>query len=195
MFLKNFNIRKFCIFICIFCLFFSSYSIYKNDSLFASNEQKAQLKFCIVSMQKISESSNAFQSIKKQMEMQANSMRVKFENKAKEIRKKEAEIEKKSKVAKPEAIKDEVDNLKKESQKMNDDLNSERQNLEKVYFETMKDFQDKVNKIISDYAKKNNIDGILESSNMIYFGNNILNITDEILNLINKEIKDFNIKF
>jgi Skp family chaperone for outer membrane proteins len=151
--------------------------------------------FAVINMQKISESSVAFQDIKKQMEEKANSMRVKFDNKAKDIRKNEADLEKKSKVLKPEALKEEIENLKKESQKMNEELNSDRQKLERVYFETMNDFQTKVKKIISEYSEKNNVDGVFESSTMIFFGKNVKDITDILSAKINQEIKNYKIKF
>jgi Skp family chaperone for outer membrane proteins len=164
-----------------------------NSQSLEANEK--QIKFAIVNMQKITESSDAFQDIKKQMESKANSMRTKFDNKNKEFRKKETEFEKKSKLLKADALQSEIDSLKKEGQKISDELNQDRQNLEKTYFETMNEFHKKVNKIITDYATEKKIDAVLEASGMVYFGKNLDEITDDLIKKINKEIKNFNIKF
>lgn len=186
-FLKNFQKK---ILILVFFLILGFSKSFNANSL----EQKLVV-FATVNMQKISESSSAFQDIKKQMEEKANLMRIKFDNKAKDMRKNEAELEKKSKVLKPEALKEEIENLKKESQKMNEELNFDRQKLERVYFETMNDFQSQVKKIIAQYSEKNNIDGVFESSIMVFSSKNIKDITEDLVLKINNEIKNYQIKF
>ncbi len=160
-----------------------------------NSDNKKSTHFASISMQKITESSLAFQNIKKQMEEHANSMRSKFDLKGKDIRKKESELEKKSKVLKPEVLKEEIEKLKKESQELNDELNNDRQKLEKIYFDTMNNFHKQVNDIISEYSNKNNIDVVLEVSNIIFISKNIDNITDKVIEIINKTIKEIKIKF
>ena len=75
-------------------------------------------------------------------------------------------------------------NFNNEMNKMNEDL--------KLFQEkSKKKFLEQINLILSSYAKSNSIDIIL-NSNSIILGQNILDITDEILVEFDKNIETLN---
>ena len=59
--------------------------------------------------------------------------------------------------------------------------------------EVTKSFLIEINKILSQYANKNNIDIIFSSSQMLV-GKSNLDLTQKILKDVNAKIKDFKIK-
>ena len=56
-----------------------------------------------------------------------------------------------------------------------------------------KSFLEEINKILKEFAEKNKID-IIISSNHILIGKSELDVTDEILKIVDSKIKKFEIK-
>ncbi len=115
------------------------------------------------------------------------------------IKKKETDIRKKEKSLisqknilqdeeynkKANSLKNEIVEFNKKSQKQIKDLNFEKD-------EVTKSFLIEINKILGQYANKNNIDIIFSSSQMLV-GKSNLDLTQNILNDVNVNIKDFKI--
>ena len=116
-----------------------------------------------------------------------------------ELKKKELEIkEKENKLIAQKNLlqetefKKKVDLIKEEINKFNDlskskinQLNVEKQTVSKA-------FLNEINKVIKEYAEKNKIDMIF-SSNQMLIGKSSLDLTENILQNVNKNIKNFEI--
>jgi Skp family chaperone for outer membrane proteins len=55
------------------------------------------------------------------------------------------------------------------------------------------DFSNKLNKILQDYAKNNSIQMIIDKKNIL-IGKNDLDVTQDILDLFNKKVKEIKSK-
>ena len=83
-------------------------------------------------------------------------------------------------------IRQEILDFNKNSQKKSRTLNAERDKLSK-------EFMIEINKVLRDYAVKNNIDIIFSSTQML-IGKSKLDVTENILEEVNKKITNFKIK-
>ena len=83
-------------------------------------------------------------------------------------------------------IKDEIKIFNNNNQKKIKQINIER---EKV----LKSFLVEINKVLKEFAEKNNIDIILSSSQML-IGKSDLDVTNDLLEIVNKKIKNFKFK-
>ena len=82
-------------------------------------------------------------------------------------------------------IKLEIEDFNIKSKEKVNNLKNERQVVSNAFLV-------EINKVIKDYAEKNNIDMIL-SSNQMLIGKSSLDLTEEILQEVNKSIKNFKI--
>ena len=82
-------------------------------------------------------------------------------------------------------LKEEINIFNNENKKK---LNKINQDKEK----SIQSFMSQVNKILNDYAKKKNIDIIL-SSQQIVIGKSELDVTNDILKIVNEKINNFKI--
>jgi len=111
----------------------------------------------------------------------------KAEAKEKELKAKESEIEKmqsKLNVLKEKEKEKEQKNFEKAAQGF---LQLKRQSLidlKKEKDEKMKEIIEDIDKAIKDYSKKNNFDLVVHGSAVLY-GNNAMDITQEILKIVN----------
>lgn len=177
-------------------LFFCINNNYSN--LLAKSSAPVEIKennpkFAVISIQKVSEGCLVFQDIRKQMENKANEMRMKFDAKTKDLRKDEQSLEGRAKLLNKEALDSEIHKINQKKQSLNEDLNNDRQKLEKAQFEAMSVLNQKIYGFIANYAKSKKYDAILEASNLVYHDFEVIN--DQIIEMINKEIKEFKIKF
>ena len=71
--------------------------------------------------------------------------------------------------------------------------NSEIKNFEQKKAQYNAKLLDSIKIILTDYAKSNEITLLLQKQNII-LGSNDINITDDILNILNKKIKEIKLK-
>ena len=90
-------------------------------------------------------------------------------------------------------IKKKIEIMKKEIEEYNRNSNEYSRLIEDEKDKVSKSFLVEINKVLSDYAEKNQIDMIFSSSQML-IGKSSLDVTDDILKSVNKKIKKFNIK-
>ncbi len=83
-------------------------------------------------------------------------------------------------------IKNEINEFNKSSKKKINELNKQKQTASKL-------FLDEINKILKQYAETNKID-IIFSSNQMLIGKSDLDLTKNILEQVNKKIKNFKIE-
>tara|TARA_B100000029_G_scaffold25277_1_gene24926 strand:+ start:9190 stop:9720 length:531 start_codon:yes stop_codon:yes gene_type:complete len=124
----------------------------------------------------------------------------KNENLIEEIKNEEIKIKNKEKslitqknILDTEEYSKKVNILKEEIDQFNNNNSNKLKQLNKEKDEISKKFMVEVNRIIKEFAEKNNIEMIL-SSNHILIGKSNLDVTNEILKLVNDKIKKFEIK-
>jgi len=86
-----------------------------------------------------------------------------------------------------------VESLKLEVSKFNKSNNEKLNSMKIEKDRVLKSFLTEINNILKEFAETNNIDIIL-SSNQMLIGKSNLDVTDELLKVVNSKIKNFEIK-
>ena len=91
-----------------------------------------------------------------------------------------------------EEFQKEITNLRSEIIKFQKEQVKARDNINKLRIGATNKLIKKLSPILQDYAKQNSINLILQKKNIV-MGKKEIDITDEVLNIINKQIKDINL--
>ena len=116
-----------------------------------------------------------------------------FESIKNEIKKKEqALISQKNLLAEDEYLK-KIDNLKIEVNNFNSMSNKKLKELNDLKILVSNSFKKEINKVLKEFSEKNKIDLII-SSNQILIGKSNIDVTNDLLIIVNKKITKFEIK-
>ena len=116
-----------------------------------------------------------------------------IENVGNDLKDKEKELVAKKNILSENDFKIEISKLKKKINEFNVMKNSEIKNFEKKKTQYNAKLLDSIKNILADYAKTNEITLLLQKQNII-LGSNDINITDDVLNILNKKIKEIKLK-
>ncbi len=159
--------------------------------IFTSNDAFSQ-NIAYANLDKIVKESEVGKKIISYFSTKNNEIMDQIKQKEGDIRKKEKSLISQKNILQEEefndkatSIKNEIIEFNKKSQKKLKDLNFEKD-------EVTKSFLIEINKILSQYADKNNIDIIFSSSQMLV-GKSNLDLTQNIIKDVNTNIKDFKI--
>jgi Skp family chaperone for outer membrane proteins len=170
--------------------------IAQNNSAFAvniSSVTNAENKFAVINIQKVTESCSVFRDIRGQMEERSKSLSAKFDEKIKKIQDDENSLKKKKDILGKEALEAEIKKIDTNKKMIQSESQDESKKLQKVYFDTITTMNKKMTGIIENYAKEKKINAIFEVSGIIY--NNLDNVTDDIIEIMNKELPNFKVTF
>jgi outer membrane protein len=104
------------------------------------------------------------------------------------LKSQENEIKKKSNIIKKEDLEKEVNLLKKDIKEFRKYKINIQKKFEKDKNDQIISFFNKINPLIQEYLDKNSIQVLFNKKN-IFIGNKNLDITDQIINIINEKIK------
>ncbi len=152
---------------------------------FAYSEQK----IAYIDMQKILNSSTAGDTITKKIEKKINSENKKYNSIEEQIKKEEKDLTSKKNVLSEEEFKKKLLSLRQKVDKYNKDKKKSLNNLNKLKIDKTSKLISKINPIIANYASDKNISIIIRKDSMI-MGKTELDITNDILKIINQEIKE-----
>ena len=117
----------------------------------------------------------------------------KFKITEKKLIDKEKKLISQKNILNQEVYKKKINDLKNEVKVFNEDRNNELKLLNEIKNKSTSMLIKVINPLIENYAKENTIDIILPKSNIL-IGNNELEITGKILELLNEKIKEIIIK-
>ena len=152
---------------------------------FAYSEQKN----AYIDMQKLLNSSTAGDTITKKIEKKINSENKKYNSIEEQIKKEEKDLTSKKNVLSEEEFKKKLLSLRQKVDKYNKDKKKSLNNLNKLKIDKTSKLISKINPIIANYASDKNISIIIRKDSMI-MGKTELDITNDILKIINQEIKE-----
>ena len=138
------------------------------------------------------QNSIAGKSIKKQLENLYNNNLEKFKKNDEILKKKEKKIIAQKNIMSQEDFQKELTSLRSEIINFQREQVKSRDNINKLRIGATNKLISKLSPILKEYAKKNSISLILQKKNII-MGKKEIEITDEILSLTNKEIKDIKV--
>ena len=171
-------IKKFLI-INIFLLFFT---------LSYAEEQK----IVYLNVDKIMQQSIAGKSIKKQLENLYNKNLEKFKKNDEILKNKEKKLIAQKNILNQEDFQKELSSLRKEIINFQKEQVKAREDIYKLRIGATNKLISQLSPILQEYAKKNSVSLILQKKNIV-MGKKEIEITDEILQITNKEIKNIKI--
>ena len=111
----------------------------------------------------------------------------------KSLKEQEASIASQKNILSEDQLKKEIAKLRLNLEKYNDDRNAVIKKLENLRLVNTNNFLQLINPILHAYAKEKSIQIILQKKNII-LGKTEFDITDQIILIVNKDIKEFKIK-
>jgi len=158
--------------------------------LFVINPLKASdIKIVYIDTDKVLNESMVGKNVKKQLDIINKRNTSKFEQIEKELIEEEKKISQQKNILSKEELKNKTKKLQKKAIKFKNDIKKNKNDLILKNNEATKKILDTLNPILSDFASKNSIQIILQK-NLIVIGRGDLDITDEILIIINEKIKN-----
>jgi len=159
-------------------IFFVSFFLYVSNSFASEN-------IAFIDIDYIFNNSNKGKKIISNLEKLDKSAKIEFEKREKLIIELEKEINEKKNILDENQLSSKIDNLKK----MVNDLRLFKNNQTNSYNQKrnseIKIFFDEINPLIEDYMIRNSISIIIDKKN-IFLANNNVDITGQILEIINK---------
>tara|TARA_B100000787_G_scaffold6336_1_gene4729 strand:- start:5190 stop:5708 length:519 start_codon:yes stop_codon:yes gene_type:complete len=146
-----------------------------------------------VDLDKIVKTSKPGASILKQLNKKNEQILVNFQNEEKNIKKKETKLISQKKMLSDEEFQSKVTKLKIEINKYNDKRIKTINDFKKLKIGSTNNFLKMINPILIKYSDEKSISLIMQKKNLI-IGKTELDITDEIIKIINNNIKEFEIK-
>ena len=155
----------------------------------ANSEQK----IVFIDMDKLVSTSKAGSSVFKQLDNINNKNLTFLKNEEKIFKEKERKLIVQKKIISEDDFKAKVDELKSEVNIYNQNRNKMIQDFNKLKVDNTNKLLIQINPILSKFSNDNEISIILKKKDLI-IGKIDLDITDEIIKIVNNEIKEFKIK-
>ena len=158
-----------------------------------SHVSSEEQKIVYLNIDKIMQQSSAGKSIKKQLENIYNKNLEKFKINDEILKTKEKKIIAQKNILSQEDFEKEISSLKSEIIKFQREQVKARDNLNKLRVSASNKLIVELSPILKEYAENNSISLILQKKNIV-MGKKEIEITDEILSITNKKIKEIKIK-
>ena len=149
-------------------------------------------KIVYLNVDKIMQQSIAGKSIKKQLENLYNKDLEKFKKNDEILKNKEKKIIAQKNILNQEDFQKELSSLRKEIINFQKEQVKAREDINKLRIGATNKLISQLSPILQEYAKKNSVSLILQKKNIV-MGKKEIEITDEILEITNKEIKNIKI--
>ncbi len=156
--------------------------------IFTSSYAEEQ-KIVYLNVDKIMQQSIAGKSIKKKLEELYNKNLKKFKKNDEILKNKEKKIISQKNILSQEDFQKELTSLRSEIIKFQKEQVKAREDINKLRIEATNKLISQLSPILEEYAKRNSVSLILQKKNIV-MGKKEIEITDEILEITNKRIKD-----
>ena len=157
-----------------------------------TNSYAEEQKIVYLNVDKIMQQSIAGKSIKKQLENLYNKNLEKFKINDDLLKNKEKKLIAQKNILSQEDFQKELSSLRKEIINFQKEQVKARDDINKLRIGATNKLISQLSPILQEYAKKNSVSLILQKKNII-MGKKEIEITDEILEITNKEIKNIKI--
>ena len=153
----------------------------------------ADTNIVFIDMDRVISTSKAGSSIVKQLSDINKKNSSKFKNDAKILKEKETKLISQKNILSDVEFQSNVNNLKLEIKNYNDNRNKINNDINKLKIDNTNKLLKLINPVMARYSKEKSISLILQKKNLI-IGKTELDITDEIIKLIDNDIAQFKIQ-
>jgi|TARA_B110000238_G_C15974801_1_gene373357 outer membrane protein len=161
--------------------------------IFQSNFAIPDTNIVFVDLDKIVKISKPGASILNQLNKKNEKILKSFLNEEKNLKKKEKKYVSQKNIISNEEFQSNINKLKLEINEYNNKRMKTINDFKKLKIRSTNNFLQMINPILTEYSDKKSISLILQKKNLI-IGKTELDITDEIIKIINIEIKEFEIE-
>lgn len=159
-----------------------------------STEKTYNNKVGVVDIDKIIQESTAIASIQKRVEKQKSEYESEINKRQDELKSEQKKIEDKRDILSKEAFEKEAKNFEKKADALKTYTDKKQNSLKKAWVDGMGKINDKVKSIVAEIAKEKGIKIVAQSSQILYFEPE-LDITAEVLKILNKKMPKIDVKF
>jgi len=156
--------------------------------------QKANLNVAVIDVEEVLKNSTVVKYVKEKIASKEKIYQAEIDKEQKKLEKEFNRIKSKQSVLSDSAKKEEERKFAEKFNKLKSELDAKQKSLKKAYLESMTQIDKKVNEIVADISKSNNIDLILPSSQIISYQDE-LDISPLVLKRLNKDLKKVKINF
>lgn len=157
------------------------------------SQAHAEIKIGIVNVEKVYTDSKAAKSIKSQQEKLTKDLEEELKKQGKVFEKKEKEFQEQRADLSPDELKEKAEKLQKEFNETRADLQKKRSKLQKSLIKAEEKLRQEVIKISGNIAEEKGYDIVMPSQNTIVV-NVEMDITDAVLEQLNKKVKEIPVK-
>jgi len=161
--------------------------------LFFINPVISEQKIAIINMDKVISTSNSGISILKQLNDLKNKNSKFLKEEEKKFKEKEAKLISQKNILSEADFKKKIDELKAEFKNYNQNRNKMIEDFNKLKVDNTNNLLKLINPILIDFSNDKEISIILQKKDLVV-AKTELDITDEIIKIINTEVKEFKIK-
>ena len=161
--------------------------------LIATNQTLAQEKVVFIDINFIFKNSIVGKELNEKIAKKENEINLEIKKFKKDIEVEKNEITSQKNVISVEEYNKKIKILETKINEMNDLILKKTNELNKFKKNVEKSFSKELNLIIEKYSTENSIDMILDKSNLL-MARKELNITQQVINLFNENVKEINIK-
>ena len=158
-----------------------------------SNFLKAEVKIAFIDMEQVINTSNVGLKLIKKIELMDVKFKEKFSSNEINLKKKEKELFDQKNILNKDEFDKKLTKLKNQEKLFNEERSKEREEIIKLRNDFNIQLLKAINVILTTYSQDNNISILLQKKNII-LGSTKLDITKEILNIVNKNISENDIK-
>jgi len=152
------------------------------------------LNIAVIETDQIVEKSKAMKEAKEKILKQRESYQSELSEEEGDLKKKIEKLEKQKSKFTTEALKKKEEKLSKEFAELNELLQRRNETLQKAEIDIMNQIGEKIEEILQEIKKEENIDIILSSKQVILYNDN-MNISDKVLKKLNKELPKIKVRF
>ena len=161
--------------------------------LFFTNQAFSEQKIAFIDMDRVISTSKSGSSILKQL-TDLNNKNLKFlKNEEKKFKEKETKLISQRNIISETDFENKVDELKSEIKDYNQNRNKMLADFNKLKIDNTNNFLKLINPILLKFSNDEEIAIILQKKDLVV-AKTELDITDEIIKIVNTEVKEFNIK-
>ncbi len=150
-------------------------------------------KIVFLDMNKVLNNSDAGKYINDELKKKDEIYRKNIKELENSIKKDDEDISAKKNLLNQDELNNKIAELNNKIKKYQEQINNNRKDLDTLKIKYTKVLLEKLKPILSDYSKKNSVSLIIDKKNIV-IGINDLNITDDIIKILDNNVKKINIQ-
>ena len=153
----------------------------------------SQDKIAFIDLNFILNNSSAGKKINKELKTKTEKIASEFKDIQNKIEKEKKKISAQKNVISKEEYNKMIIDLENDIKKYNSSIQKKQNNLAKYKNQVRSEFSNQLKTVLEEYSKENSISMILRKENLL-IGKNTLDVTNDILNLFNKNVKTIKVQ-